>query len=122
MGPPKLGSAAQFGFQGAGPGDEFLGDTLVRAVKRQNRLPHGSRGIDALRVEQTLEEMDGDVQVLVRKGENWQNLLEEVPGGLAVTRRVEAVDTDIDGVQRGGHEGVHATVQGLDHLHDRPAT
>ena len=60
---PCRGARQQFD----GVRDQHGSALFMVAVERQDRLPHARRGIDALLMQQPLEEVNGDVEMLVGK-------------------------------------------------------
>ena len=91
--------------------DELMGDALVVSVERHTGIPQPSRPEDPLAHGQELQELVGDVDVLVLPAEDGQEPIEQGTRRVAIAHGVATHDLDEGPVEAPGHDGVDATIQ-----------
>ena len=100
--------------------DEFPAAALVVGVVGQNGLTHVVGGKQASPLAVALQEMDGNVDMLVDKGQVGHNAVEQRHGFGSPSFPVQAVDVNEGLVDGGGIEAVDPAIQGFDHLRQGP--
>ena len=93
----------------------------LMSIQRPHTSSAQRGGEQTFAVAQVLEEADAGVEVLVGKGQYWGQLLVQGAGAGYVAGLKAPVDRHVNRVHGGGDEGVHAPVQGFEHLRGSPA-
>lgn len=119
--PLRVFGGSQAIFNCHNPFDQFPAAVFVVGVVGQNGLAHVVGGEEASPHTVALQEVDGNVDVLVDEGQVGEDAVEQRHGFGSSSLPVQPVDVDEGFVDGGGIEPVDASIQSLDHFRQGPA-